>query len=115
MDATTLNQPTVTQSWEPNTISPKEKWKQRNDESRKRQRRRREEIAKKDDNTGNRPINDNGIDAVPRNPFPPVASIDFNGTVAICINGTPYYIDIEYDDSAGAYAVTNDPNFPIEP
>ena len=49
--------------------SPREKWDQRNKESKERQRANRERNAKADDNTGNRPIQDNGIDGVPRNPF----------------------------------------------
>ena len=37
----------------------------------------------------------------------------FNGTVAICINGTPYYIDIAYDDNIGPYAIATGENYPI--
>jgi hypothetical protein len=39
--------------------------------------------------------------------------LQFNGTVGICVNGTPYWMDILYDDTAGLYAVTGDPNHEI--
>ena len=39
--------------------------------------------------------------------------IEFNGSVMICINGSPYYIDIPYDSDTGAYAASDGANFPI--
>ena len=41
-------------------------------------------------------------------------SVDFNGTVGICINGEPYYINIAYDDERGAYDVSEGEDFPID-
>lgn len=41
-------------------------------------------------------------------------SVDFNGTVGICINGEPYYINIPYDDERGAYDVSEGEDFPID-
>ena len=38
----------------------------------------------------------------------------FNGSVLICINGSPYYIDIPYDSGTGAYEASEGANFPIE-
>ena len=38
---------------------------------------------------------------------------EFNGSVLICINGSPYYIDIPYDSDTGAYAAGGGANFPI--
>ena len=37
----------------------------------------------------------------------------FNGSVLICINGEPYYIDIPYNESIGAYPETDGANFTI--
>ena len=37
----------------------------------------------------------------------------FDGSVLICINGSPYYIDIPYDSGTGAYAASEGANFPI--
>tara|TARA_R110000772_G_C13233333_1_gene433008 strand:- start:96 stop:401 length:306 start_codon:yes stop_codon:yes gene_type:complete len=37
----------------------------------------------------------------------------FNGSVLICINGSPYYIDIPYDSETGPYAPSSGANFPI--
>jgi hypothetical protein len=37
----------------------------------------------------------------------------FNGSVLICINGEPYYIDIPYDESIGAYPGADGANFTI--
>ncbi len=37
----------------------------------------------------------------------------FNGSVLICINGSPYWIDIPYDDETGPYDGTGDANHPI--
>ena len=100
------------------TRSPKEKQAERNAEAKERQRKARERNALRDDNTGNRPINDNGIDEVPRRSNPYFESgtgsdIEFNGSVLICINGSPYYIDIPYDSDTGAYAAASGANFPI--
>lgn len=40
--------------------------------------------------------------------------LDFNGTVILCINGNPYYINIAYDADKGPYSTDgNDPDFPI--
>lgn len=39
--------------------------------------------------------------------------VAFNGSVLICINGSPYYIDIPYDSDTGAYAASGGANFPI--
>jgi hypothetical protein len=38
---------------------------------------------------------------------------EFNGSVLICINGSPYYIDIPYDSNTGPYAAADGANFPI--
>ena len=37
----------------------------------------------------------------------------FNGSVLICIDGEPYYIDIPYDKSIGAYPGADGANFTI--
>jgi hypothetical protein len=39
--------------------------------------------------------------------------VEFNGSVLICINGSPYYIDIPYDSDTGVYAASAGANFPI--
>ena len=41
------------------------------------------------------------------------SSVEFNGSVLICINGSPFYIDIPYDSDTGVYAESNGANFPI--
>jgi len=41
------------------------------------------------------------------------SGVNFNGSVLICINGSPFYIDIPYDSTAGVYAESNGANFPI--
>lgn len=41
------------------------------------------------------------------------AGVEFNGSVLICIKGSPYWIDIPYDESTGPYDGTGDANFPI--
>jgi hypothetical protein len=40
-------------------------------------------------------------------------SADFSGSVIICINGSPKYIDIPYDSETGAYSISSGANFPI--
>jgi hypothetical protein len=40
-------------------------------------------------------------------------NVEFNGSVLICINGDPYYIDIPYDSETGPYAPISGANFPI--
>ena len=42
------------------------------------------------------------------------SSVEFNGSVLICINGSPHYIDIPYDSNTGAYAASGGANFPID-
>jgi len=114
-DTTAFENSPLSGSWTPNTTSPKEKWAERNRRSKERQRKARERNAEKQENTGKRNIQDNGIDFVPRNvnPFQNAAVSGFTGTVAICINGTPYYIDIAYDDSIGPYSIPTGPNYEI--
>ncbi len=41
------------------------------------------------------------------------SSVEFNGSVLICINGLPFYIDIPYDSDAGVYPSSDGANFPI--
>ena len=41
------------------------------------------------------------------------SSVEFNGSVIICIDGVPFYIDIPYDPTAGVYAISDGANFPI--
>jgi len=41
------------------------------------------------------------------------SGVNFNGSVLICINGSPFYIDIPYDSTAGVYAESNGANYPI--
>ena len=38
----------------------------------------------------------------------------FNGSVLICIDGEPHYIDIPYDKSIGAYPAADGANFTID-
>jgi len=40
-------------------------------------------------------------------------NVEFNGSVLICINGDPYYIDIPYDSETGPYSPSSGANFPI--
>lgn len=40
-------------------------------------------------------------------------NVEFNGSVLICINGSPFYIDIPYDSDTGVYPSSNGANFPI--
>lgn len=122
MKAWELNQPTTTRTvqtidtdpLERDTRSPKEKWAQRNKESLERQRQRRQEREK-----GDRPIQNGRPDYATRqrpndNPFDSGGGGGAqNTTVGLCVNGTPYLIDINASD---LYAVTEDPNFPpVEP
>jgi hypothetical protein len=59
-------------------------------------------------------------DAIANDPPTPASSsssttsVTYNYSVLICINGSPYWIDIPYDDSTGAYDGTGDPNYEIE-
>jgi len=41
------------------------------------------------------------------------SSVEFNGSVLICINGSPFYIDIPYDSDTGVYPSSDGANFPI--
>ena len=41
------------------------------------------------------------------------SNVEFNGSVIICIDGVPFYIDIPYDPTAGVYAISDGANFPI--
>jgi len=41
------------------------------------------------------------------------SSVEFNGSVIICINGVPFYIDIPYDPTAGVYPFDDGANYPI--
>mgnify|MGYP003644792114 FL=1 len=56
--------------------------------------------------TGKRSIQDNAVDFVDRDRIEEEGSSGsgFNGSVLICINGSPYYIDIPYDSETGPYA-----------
>jgi hypothetical protein len=45
---------------------------------------------------------------------PSASTITFNGTVGICINGTPYWINIVYDTERGPYLASGTPDFPID-
>ena len=82
------------------TRSPRDKWDARNAESKERQRANRERNAKADDNTGNRPIQDNGIDGVPRNPF---VSSTSGGTGG----GETFTLDVVKDDNTAGTATFN--------
>lgn len=56
-----------------------------------------------------------GIDKIGSSDIPASGGdVEFNGSVLICINGSPYYIDIPYDSDTGAYAASDGANFPIE-
>ena len=41
------------------------------------------------------------------------SNVEFNGSVLICINGSPFYIDIPYDSNTGVYPSSDGANFPI--
>jgi len=41
------------------------------------------------------------------------SNVQFNGSVLICINGSPFYIDIPYDTTAGVYPLSDGANYPI--
>lgn len=59
----------------------------------------------------NEDIDNEGIDSLGA---PEVSNeVQFNGSVLICINGSPYWIDILYDSGTGAYDGTGSPNFNI--
>jgi len=59
-------------------------------------------------------IQDDGIDNVNSSDDDDSGGgVEFNGSVLICINGSPYYIDIPYDSDTGAYAASGGANFPI--
>jgi hypothetical protein len=67
--------------------------------------------------TGKRSIQDNAVDFVDRDRIEEEGGSGgnggFNGSVLICINGDPYYIDIPYDSETGPYAPSSGANFPI--
>jgi hypothetical protein len=67
--------------------------------------------------TGKRSIQDNAVDFVDRDRIEGEGgsdgNVEFNGSVLICINGDPYYIDIPYDSETGPYASSSGANFPI--
>ena len=56
-----------------------------------------------------------GIDKIGSSDIPASGGgdVEFNGSVLICINGSPYYIDIPYDSDTGVYAASEGANFPI--
>ena len=41
------------------------------------------------------------------------SNVEFNGSVIICIDGVPFYIDIPYDSATGVYPSSDGANFPI--
>ena len=41
------------------------------------------------------------------------SSVEFNGSVIICIDGSPFYIDIPYDSDTGVYPSSDGANYPI--
>lgn len=59
-------------------------------------------------------ISNDGIDQFQTEEEPTSSDVEFNGSVLICIDGSPYYIDIPYDSDTGAYAASEGANFPIE-
>ena len=66
----------------------------------------------------NSDINRAGIDKIGSSNIPASGGggggdIEFNGSVLICIDGSPYYIDIPYDSDTGPYAPSAGANFPI--
>tara|TARA_R110000796_G_scaffold26139_2_gene72948 strand:+ start:276 stop:734 length:459 start_codon:yes stop_codon:yes gene_type:complete len=63
--------------------------------------------------TGKRNLLDDAVDFIPRDPSGDDDSITFNGSVLICIDGKPFYIDIPYDPTTGVYLESNGANFPI--
>ena len=63
--------------------------------------------------TGKRNLLDDAVDFIPRDPSGDDDSITFNGSVLICIDGKPFYIDIPYDPTTGVYSESNGANFPI--
>jgi hypothetical protein len=67
--------------------------------------------------TGKRSIQDNAVDFVDRDRIEGEGGSGggggFNGSVLVCINGDPYYIDIPYDSETGPYAPSSGANFPI--
>jgi hypothetical protein len=66
--------------------------------------------------TGKKNIQDDGIDFPERDvPDEEEGGIDFNGSLRICRNGEPYWIDISFDKDVGAYSGSQNPNFPINP
>lgn len=60
-------------------------------------------------------VQDDGVDNVDSSNDGSVGGggVEFNGSVLICINGSPYYIDIPYDSDTGPYAPSSGANFPI--
>lgn len=66
--------------------------------------------AKDQENTG---IDETG-GGTNSTPKPALGGVEFNGSVLICINGSPYYINIPYDATKGAYASSEGADFPIE-
>ena len=60
-------------------------------------------------------VQDDGVDNVDSSNDGSVGGggVEFNGSVLICINGSPYYIDIPYDSETGPYAPGSGANFPI--
>ena len=60
-------------------------------------------------------ISNDGIDqiGVDDNDGESASSVEFNGSVLICINGFPFYIDIPYDSNTGVYPSSDGANFPI--
>lgn len=66
--------------------------------------------------TGKRNLLDDAVDFVPRDPLgdgDSGSNVEFNGSVIICINGSPFYIDIPYDSTTGVYPLSDGANFPI--
>ena len=41
------------------------------------------------------------------------SNVEFNGSVIICIDGSPFYIDIAFDSTAGVYQISDGANYPI--
>ena len=58
-------------------------------------------------------MTETGVQSIPRDSLEDVDSIDFNGSVLLCINGAPFYIDIPYDPTTGVYSESNGANYPI--
>tara|TARA_R100000951_G_C2640844_1_gene180899 strand:+ start:861 stop:1340 length:480 start_codon:yes stop_codon:yes gene_type:complete len=55
----------------------------------------------------------NAPEATPESSGGGGGDVAFNGSVLICIDGSPYYIDIPYDSDTGPYAPSAGANFPI--